>query len=202
MGKKSGKGRADSTAVGTETKNEKEDERANYDGPPISALDIRVGLITNAWEHPDSDKLYCEEIDVGEDEPRSVASGLRAFYSSPSDLIGRRVLVVCNLKERKLAGFPSHGMVLCSSNEEHTEVKIISAPPDAQIGEKATVPGWDYESEEGQPFAENKIGKKKVFEKLATNLKTDEYGTPGFLGTPFITSGGVCVSPLGGGQVS
>lgn len=200
--KKSGKGKADSTAVGTETKNEKEDERANYDGPPISALDIRVGLITNAWEHPDSDKLYCEEIDVGEDEPRSVASGLRAFYSSASELVGRKVLVVCNLKERKLAGFPSHGMVLCASNEEHTEVKIIAAPADSKVGERVTVPGWDYESEDGQPYKENKIGKKKIFEKLAPYLKTDEYGTPGFLGMPFVSSGGVCASPLGGGQVS
>ena len=200
--KDSEKVKTDATAVTTETKIEKDNERANYDGPPITALDIRVGLITNAWDHPDSDKLYCEEIDVGEDEPRNVASGLRSFYSSASDLVGRKVLVVCNLKERKLAGFPSHGMVLCSSNEEHTEVKIIAAPVDSKIGERATVPGWDYDSEDGQPYKENKIGKKKIFEALAPYLKTDEYGTPGFLGMPFVTSGGVCASPLGDGQVS
>jgi len=184
------------------TAGEKVDLRANYVGPPITALDIRVGVITKAWAHEDSDKLYCEEIDVGEDEPRQVASGLRQFYESADDLVGRRVLVVCNLKARKLAGFPSHGMVLCSSNEEHTEVNIIAAPIDAKIGERVTVPGWDFEGEEGQPFKENKLGKKKVFEKLMPNLKTDEYGTPGFLGVPFLTSGGVCSSSLPGGQVA
>lgn len=178
------------------------DLRANYDGPPVTALDVRVGVITRAWEHPESDKLWCEEIDLGEDEPRQVASGLRRFYQNASDLEGRRVLVVANLKARKLAGFPSHGMVLCASNEAHDEVHVISAPADAAIGERVRVPGWDFEGEEGKPFAENKVGKKKIFEKLAPHLKTDEYGTPGFLGAPFVTSGGVCSSPLGGGQVA
>merc|ERR1712232_524512 len=36
-----------------------------YEGPPFTALDIRVGLIKNAYEHPDADKLYVEEIDLG-----------------------------------------------------------------------------------------------------------------------------------------
>lgn len=184
------------------TGNDSIDPRETYDGPPITALDIRVGVITKAWEHPDSDKLYCEEIDLGEEEPRQVASGLRQFYSSPSDLENRKVLVVANLKARKLAGFSSHGMVLCASNDDHTEVHIVAAPADAKIGERVTVPGWDFESEEGKPYAENKLGKKKIFEKLAPNLKTDEYGTPGFFGKPFVSSGGVCASPLAGGQVA
>lgn len=72
-----------------------------------SKLDIRVGLVTKCWEHPESDKLYCEEIDLGESTVRSIASGLRAFYSSASDIQGRMVLVLANLKERPLAGFKS-----------------------------------------------------------------------------------------------
>jgi tRNA-binding EMAP/Myf-like protein len=38
-------------------------------------MDIRVGKITKVWKHPDSEKLYCEEIDIG-GETRSIASGL------------------------------------------------------------------------------------------------------------------------------
>eukprot|EP00594_Rhizosolenia_setigera_P013839 CAMPEP_0178955550 /NCGR_PEP_ID=MMETSP0789-20121207/9670_1 /TAXON_ID=3005 /ORGANISM="Rhizosolenia setigera, Strain CCMP 1694" /LENGTH=878 /DNA_ID=CAMNT_0020637199 /DNA_START=276 /DNA_END=2912 /DNA_ORIENTATION=- len=192
----------DTTSEAAPTATEKVDLRATYEGPPVTALDIRVGLITKAWEHPESDKLWCEEIDLGEDEPRQVASGLREFYSSASDLEGRKVLVVSNLKSRKLAGFPSHGMVLCSSNEDHTDVKIISVPHEAKIGERVTVSGWDFESEDGKPFAENKLQKKKILQKLAPFMTTDEFGTPGFLGSPFITSGGVCSSPLSDGQVS
>ena len=46
-------------------------------------LDIRVGTVTKCWEHPEAEKLYCEEIDIGEEAgPRTIASGLRPFYAS------------------------------------------------------------------------------------------------------------------------
>jgi len=177
------------------------DPKDSYDGPPVSALDIRVGRITKVWEHPEADKLYCEEIDVGEAEPRHVASGLRPFLKA-EDMEGRLVLVLCNLKERKMVGFPSHGMVLCSSNAEHTDVRLVNPPPDATIGERVTVPDFNFDGEDGEPFAENKIGKKKVFEKLAPFLVTDKYGVPEFLGRPLMTSAGVCTSPIPNGSVS
>jgi glutamyl-tRNA synthetase len=177
------------------------DPMDSYEGPPITALDIRVGRIIRVWEHPEADKLYCEEIDVGEDEPRQVASGLREFMK-PEDMEGRMVLVLCNLKERKLVGFPSHGMVLCASNADHTQVKLVSAPVEAKVGERVTVPDMDFEGEESAPFAENKIGKKKVFEKLAPFLVTSKYGVPEFLGRPLMTSAGVCTSPISEGSVS
>lgn len=177
------------------------DPLAGYEGPPVTALDIRVGRIGKVWVHEEADKLYCEEIDVGEDEPRNIASGLRPFMDA-EDMEGRMVLVLCNLKARKLAGFPSHGMVLCASNEDHTEVKLVSVPVEAKIGERVTIPGFNFEGEEGAPFAENKIGKKKVFEKLAPFLKTSEYGVPEFGGRPLLTSAGVCTSPIANGSVS
>jgi len=175
------------------------DPKDSYEGPPITALDIRVGRITKVWEHEEADKLYCEEIDIGEDEPRQVASGLRP-YMNKEDLEGRKVLVLCNLKARKMVGFPSHGMVLCASNADHSDVKFVNPPVDAQIGERVTVPDFDFENEE--VYAENKIGKKKVFEKLAPFLVTNKYGVPEFLGRPFVTSAGVCTSAIPDGTVS
>ena len=47
----------------------------------FTQVDIRVGKIVKVWEHEGSDKLFCEEIDVGEDKPRQIASGLRAYYN-------------------------------------------------------------------------------------------------------------------------
>ena len=98
--------------------------------PTFGMLDVRVGKIVEAWEHPDSDKLWVEKIDVGEVEvegegeeaketpaPRQIASGLRAHYATAADLEGRAVIVVCNLKEAKLGGVPSNGMVLCASGD-------------------------------------------------------------------------------------
>jgi len=172
-----------------------------YEGPPITALDIRVGRITKVWEHEEADKLYCEEIDVGEDEPRLIASGLRP-YMSMDQMQDRLVLVLCNLKARKMVGIPSHGMVLCASNSDHTTVKFVSPPVDAVVGERVTVPGFEFEGEAGAPMKENPMGKKKIFPKLAPFLVTDEYGVPGFLGRPFLTSAGVCTSPIVDGTVS
>lgn len=177
------------------------DPKDSYEGPPISALDIRVGLIKKVWEHPEADKLYCEEIDVGEDEPRQIASGLRPFLQ-PDEMEGRKVLVLCNLKERKLVGFPSHGMVLCASNADHTDVRLVNPPIDSKVGERITVPDFNFEGQEGEPFAENKVGKKKVFENIAPFLVTNKYGVPEFLGRPFMTSAGVCTSPIPDGSVS
>ena len=176
------------------------DPKDTYDGLPITALDIRVGQVVRVWEHEEADKLYCEEIDVGEDEPRQIASGLRPFMG-PEDLEGKKVLVLCNLKARKLVGFPSHGMVLCASNSDHTDVRLIAPPVDAKIGERVTVPDFDFEGEESAPFAENKVGKKKVVEKLAPFLVTSKYGVPEFLGRPFMTTAGVCTSPIADGLV-
>jgi aminoacyl tRNA synthase complex-interacting multifunctional protein 1 len=138
----------------------------------VSALEIRVGKIIKAWHHQSSDKLFCEEVDVGEDKPRSIASGLRAFYQT-EDLQGRLVLVLCNLKSRNLAGFPSHGMVLCASNNDHTKVEFVVPPPDSKIGERAHFQGIDPNKD---PEPENKVNKKKMFEKLAPDLKTDSEG--------------------------
>jgi glutamyl-tRNA synthetase len=200
--KKDGKAAAsDEVAAATAAAPAVADPLDGYEGPPITALDIRVGRINKVWTHPEADKLFCEEIDVGEDEPRQIASGLRP-YMNEEDLEGRMVLVLCNLKERKLAGFPSHGMVLCASNEDHSVVKLVSVPVEAKIGERVTVPGFNFEGEDAEPYAENKVGKKKVFEKIAPLLQTNEYGVPTFGGRPLLTSAGVCTSPINKGSVS
>ncbi len=69
-------------------------------------LDIRVGVIVKCWEHPDADKLLCEEIDMGEASVRTIASGLRAHYPA-ADMVGKKVLVLANLKDRTMVGFKS-----------------------------------------------------------------------------------------------
>jgi len=72
---------------------------ANLDQPDICKLEFKVGVITKVWVHPDADKLYCEEIDCGEAEPRRIASGLRLHYTE-DEMMGQRLLVVSNLKVR------------------------------------------------------------------------------------------------------
>ena len=158
----------------------KKEKAAKAPAPPqqaaadfdISALDIRVGKITKVWPHDTADKLYCEEIDLGEEGgPRSIASGLRPFYQQ-QDMEGKMVLVLANLKARALMGFKSHGMVLCSSNADHTKVEIISPPEGSTIGERVEFEGFEGKD----PEPENKVAKKKIFEKVEPDLKTTADG--------------------------
>ncbi|CAJ1955125.1 unnamed protein product [Cylindrotheca closterium] len=150
----------------------------------VSALDIRVGKILKVWPHPDAEKLFCEEIDVGEEKPRQIASGLRPFYKD-EELLNRRVVVLCNLKSRKLVGFPSHGMVLCASNADHTNVETMEPPANAKIGERL-----EFEGISGDPEPENKVAKKKIFESVAPDLKTNSEGVCEWKGAMSKTSDG------------
>lgn len=61
-------------------------------------------------KHPNADALYLEEIEVGEEKPRQVISGLVKFVTL-EEMQGRRVLVVCNLKPAKMRDVMSYGMV-------------------------------------------------------------------------------------------
>mmetsp|Transcript_8548 Transcript_8548/g.9959 ORF Transcript_8548/g.9959 Transcript_8548/m.9959 type:complete len:299 (+) Transcript_8548:46-942(+) len=152
----------------------------------ISKLDIRVGLITKAWNHDEADKLYCEEIDVGEDSgPRNIASGLKAHYTLEDMNAGQRVLVVANLKTRKLVGFPSHGMVLCacqynnngdggsdnSDDAADEKVEFVVPHPDAQVGDRVLCEGYD-----GAPATENQIVKKKMIQQIFPELHINDEG--------------------------
>lgn len=75
---------------------------SDLDQPDICKLEFKVGLITKVWAHPDADKLYCEEIDCGEEGgARQIASGLRHHYSE-EEMLGKKVLVVANLKVRMI----------------------------------------------------------------------------------------------------
>ena len=76
----------------------------------INALDLRVGVIVKVQKHETADKLYCEEIDIGEPEPRCIASGLVPHYTL-EEMQNRRLIVIANLPPKKLVGFKSQGMV-------------------------------------------------------------------------------------------
>lgn len=94
-------------------------------------------FMIQVWVHPDADKLYCEEIDVGEDSPRQIASGLRPHFTE-EQMLGQRLLVASNLKAKNLVGFKSHGMVLCAAEPKDDgngeKVEFVEPPEGAEIG--------------------------------------------------------------------
>jgi methionyl-tRNA synthetase len=73
-------------------------------------------------------------IDLGEPERRQVLAGISEHYE-PDDLVGRRVVVVANLKPRKLMGLESQGMVLAASDEGG--LSLLSVDKEPQPGSPA-----------------------------------------------------------------
>jgi methionine--tRNA ligase beta chain len=135
-----------------------------------SLLDFRVGKIVKCWNHSDSEKLLCEEVDLGEGSNRQIASGIRGHYEA-EDMVGKLVLVLANLKDRNIAGFKSQGMVLCACNEDHTSVKLLTPPAAASPGQRVLFKGFS-----SAPASGSQVAKKKILEKLAPGLKTDSSG--------------------------
>jgi methionyl-tRNA synthetase len=80
----------------------------------FAKVEMRVGEVLTAERVPKSDKLLRFTVDLGEAEPRQILAGIAEYYE-PEKLVGRKVVVVSNLKPRKLRGFESQGMVLAAS---------------------------------------------------------------------------------------
>jgi methionyl-tRNA synthetase len=154
--------------------------------PEFTKIEIRVGQITKVWTHPEADKLFCEEIDVGEDSPRQIASGLRGHYEL-SDMQDKKVLVVCNLKKANIVGFASSGMVLAAKAEDGSKVELVTPPDDAVIGERVFIDGLS-----GEMHSSAQVKKKKIWEKVVANLKTGEGGIAVWNGKELKTNAGVC----------
>lgn len=87
-------------------------------------IDLRVGEVKQVEKVKKADKLLCFQLDLGEGKLRQVLSGIAEFYE-PEELIGKKVIVVSNLKPVKLRGLMSEGMIL--SGEKDGELRIIEA---------------------------------------------------------------------------
>lgn len=68
------------------------------------------------FQHPESNTLYVEKVDLGEGEPRSVLSGLVGLVPL-EDLQGKLGIFLCNLKPRAMKGIESQAMLMCASTE-------------------------------------------------------------------------------------
>lgn len=85
-------------------------------------VELIVGEIKVAERIPKADKLLRFEIDLGEEKPRQILAGLAEYYE-PETLIGRKVVVVANLKPRMMRGLESQGMICAASLEDGTGEK-------------------------------------------------------------------------------
>ena len=108
---------------------EKKVEEKGETKPEISIedfekIDLCVGKILEAKKHPKADKLLVFKVDLGT-EVRQIVSGIAKFYN-PEELVGKKVIVVKNLKAIKLRGEESHGMLLCGSDLADSYLELVN----------------------------------------------------------------------------
>ena len=82
----------------------------------FAKLQFQIGQIVKCEEVPKSKKLLCSQVKIGS-ETRQIISGIKAWYK-PDQMVGKKVMVVTNLKPAKLAGMLSEGMILCAEDDE------------------------------------------------------------------------------------
>lgn len=99
----------------------------------FTKVELRVGEVKVAERIPKADKLLRFEIDLGEEKPRQILAGLAEYYD-PEKLIGRKVVVVANLKPRKMRGLESQGMICAASLTEEDSPAIATFLEDVKVG--------------------------------------------------------------------
>ncbi len=90
-------------------------------------LQLRVGTVVSAQDHPNADRLLVLTIDLGEPAPKQVVAGIRTAYPA-STLVGKHVVVVANLKPATLRGVESQGMVLAATDGDRLVLISLDQP--------------------------------------------------------------------------
>lgn len=176
-----------------EKKKEKKPVEEKKEPNVITQADIRVGKILTVKKHEKADRLYVEEIDVGEEKPRVICSGL-VPHMKPEDLQDKLVLVFCNLKPKSAVGIDSFGMVLCATDSETKKVQLVIVP-------EGTKPGTvvQFGDEVNQP--EKQLHERKL-KAILEDLKTNSDGEVVFKDLKAKVGGKVCTSNFKNAHVS
>jgi methionyl-tRNA synthetase len=99
----------------------------------FAKIDLRVGEVRSAERIPKADKLLLLTVDIGEEKPRQILAGIAQYYTA-EELVGRKIVVVANLKPRKLRGHESQGMLLAASVGEEGKPVIATFAEDVPNG--------------------------------------------------------------------
>ncbi|KAG5518765.1 hypothetical protein PMAC_002736 [Pneumocystis sp. 'macacae'] len=155
-------------------------------------LDLRVGLIAKAIQHPDADNLYVLTIHCGDSEPRTVVSGL-AKHIPLETMQDRLVILLCNLKPSKFRGITSQAMVLAGSDSTYTKLELVEPPAKTLPGTPAI-----FDGHVRAPLA-LLPPKKKLWEQIQPKLRANASGEVGWTdenGVWWVLRVGTCICKL------
>jgi len=113
---------------------EPQEEKTYITIEEFAKMDLRVAEVIGCEKMEKADKLLILRLKVGEEE-RTVVSGIAKHYQ-PEDLIGKKVVVVANLKPSKLRGVMSEGMILAASDEGHHNLEVLTLQSELPSGNR------------------------------------------------------------------
>ncbi|KAM6908899.1 aminoacyl tRNA synthase complex-interacting multifunctional protein 1 [Xenentodon cancila] len=153
----------------------------------VSRLDLRVGRILSVRRHPLTEDMSIQEVDVGENAPRTIVSKLagKILDKLPDSL----AVLLCNLKTSKKKGVVSQARLLCCSTSDDC-VELLVPPAGSAPGDRIS-----FLSYPGDPDRELQ-SKQKVWESLLPDLQVDCRGVANYKGCGFEVKGkGLCRAP-------
>lgn len=115
-----------------EAKQAEEKQNTEISIEDFEKVNLVVGQILEAKKHPKADKLLVFKVDIGS-EVRQIVSGIAKYYE-PEALVGKKVIVVKNLKPIKLRGEDSCGMLLCAASADDKELELVTLN-EASVGD-------------------------------------------------------------------
>ncbi len=111
--------------IAEEKKKEEAKKAAEITIEDFAKIDLRVGKVLSCERHPDADKLFILKVDVGEEQPRQIVSGLAKSYT-PGQVIGKKIVLIANLKEAVIRGVKSQGMLLAGKDGNQIAVVEVN----------------------------------------------------------------------------
>ncbi|KAJ1646318.1 hypothetical protein LPJ64_002171 [Coemansia asiatica] len=147
---------------------------------PIDKVDLRVGIVEMAKKHEQADSLYVLSVNIGERSGngdlvnRTIVSGLVEYYSE-HQLEGKKVVVLANMKARKLRGVVSQGMLLAAKGAAvngNVIVQVLEAGRSAQAGDPVRLQG-NEKPLDSLSLEKSPIKRQRVIEAFIEGLSLD-----------------------------
>ncbi|CAJ1048316.1 aminoacyl tRNA synthase complex-interacting multifunctional protein 1 [Xyrichtys novacula] len=154
----------------------------------VSRLDLRVGRVLNIRRHPLARTMSVQEVDMGEDAPRTVVSKLEE-QTDFEEIQGSLAVLLCNIKACRVRGVVSQARILCCAYSEDSS-ELLTPPTGSNPGDRVTFLNYP-----GDPDKELQ-SKQRVWELLQPDLQVDGRGVANYKGCGFEVKGkGLCRAP-------
>lgn len=110
------------------------DHEAEVSAEEFRKIELRTARVLDVEPVANANKLYKLSLDLGY-ERRTIVSGIREFYK-PDELVGKNIVVICNLKPAKLRGVVSNGMLLAAESPDGSELALLTLDQDIAPGSR------------------------------------------------------------------